>query len=113
MSQIQDDGAPSDFLAVEASDSEGHKQALWVGVRPVWFGNDPDTVATVQICYQEEHMKSPLAGPVFLSLETWRELNKTVEARAKRYKPTFRQWRANRRAVRHALRNTKKGWWPF
>src|ERR1700722_13053661 len=68
VSRLEDDGGlSSDFIAIETPDDTGHGQSLWVAVRNGWHGNDPDRMPTVQILYQEEHMASQLAGPVFLS----------------------------------------------
>jgi hypothetical protein len=82
MSHLEDDNHLSgDFHAVETPDSRGHKQSIWVAVRPAWYGHRKMTVPMVQISYQEEHGGSMLEGPVFLTPETWRALNKAVEDR--------------------------------
>jgi len=81
-SYLDDDGGlSSDFVVIEAPDSTGHKQALWAAVRPVWHGDQPSEEPVVQVCYQRDSMGSPLEGPLFLSLDTWRKLNQAVERR--------------------------------
>lgn len=87
---LDDDGMPSgDFIAVEAAGPFGERQSLWIGVRSVYYGNEPSREPMVQICYQEKHMAGPLAGPVWLTPEVWRELNRAVEWRLKRRR---RKW---------------------
>ena len=97
MSFIDDPGGLSvDFIAVEAPDEAGHKQALWVAVRHVYYGNEQSSEPVVQIAYQEEHMKGNLQGPVFLSIATWRHLNTAVESRVKGHekrKRWYGRWR--------------------
>jgi len=89
---LDDDQMPSgDFTAVEAEDSSGHRQSLWVGVRSVFHGNQPSQEPMVQICYQEEHMSGPLAGPVWLTPAVWRQLNRAVEWRLRRRLPLRKQ----------------------
>jgi hypothetical protein len=88
-SYLEDNGMPSgDFIAIE----EGHQQALWVGVRPTWIGDEKTDYPIIQISYQEEYKNSSLMGPVFLSAETWRELNQSVERRLKHRRKRFSAW---------------------
>lgn len=68
---LEDDGGPQ-VIAVEDG---GEPQALWVRVPGIW------------IEYQERHRGSALAGPVLLSPDTWRKLNKAVEERLRRHRP--------------------------
>lgn len=84
MSGIEDDGLPSgDFIAIEDPDSAGHRQALWVRVGPVFYGNGTvqATIPGIWISYQEEYMGSPLSGPVLLTPGTWKQLDKAVRRR--------------------------------
>lgn len=110
MSHLEDDGGlSSDFIAVETPADVEKPQSLWVAVRHGYHGNDPDGELIVQILYQEKHMDSVLAGPVFLSVETWRELNRAVERRLRDRRPSLRKYLARRRAIRHAMRQTFGG----
>lgn len=87
---LDDDQMPSgEILAVEEADSSGHRQSLWVRVGPVWYGDKQDPDPRVWICYQEEHMGGPLAGPVMLTPEVWKQLTEAVAWRLKRKK---RKW---------------------
>lgn len=91
MSQLEDDGSrSSDFIAIEEDD----QQALWVGVRPVYSGAVKSNQPVVQIEYQHKWQGSDLQGPVFLSPQTWRDLNRAVEWRLRTYEPWYtRVWR--------------------
>jgi len=87
VSTLDDDGMPSgDFIAVEEPDPEGHKQALWIGVRPVFHGSTPSREPMIQICYQEEYEGSSLAGPVWITPETWEEISRAVRWRVKHHR---------------------------
>lgn len=95
---LDDDQMPSgEFIAVEEAEN-GHRQSLWVRVGPVYYGEEKDPDPRVWICYQEEHMGGPLAGPVMLTPEVWRELVKAVEWRLK--KKMRKRWRIPRHGVR-------------
>jgi hypothetical protein len=84
VSTLDDDGFPSvDFIAVEEPDQKGHAQGLWIGVRPAFYGNDKSTEPMIQICYQEDYMHASLLGPVWITPETWREINKAVKWRVR------------------------------
>lgn len=97
MSRLDDDGCPSsDFIAVEDPHADG-QQALWIGVRPIWYGDRRGEVM-VQICYQQHHMAGPLAGPVWLSPETWDQVDKAVRWRLRRYKKHWWQRKRTRNA---------------
>jgi hypothetical protein len=93
MSVLDDDGMLSaDFIAVEAKDSHGNAQALWVAVRPVFYGEEQSKEPMVQICYQETYMKGQLEGPVWLTPETWEELKKAVDWRLKYRKTRWQRF---------------------
>ncbi len=79
---LEDDGGQSTYLfAVEAAGSQGDRQSLWVRVGPVWY-DDETTGPVVWIEYQEQHMgAAPMAGPVMLTPQVWRELAGAVEQR--------------------------------
>lgn len=93
MSTIDDDGYPStEILAIE-EEHAGGQQSLWVGVRPIYHGSEPGEIM-VQVCYQQHHNAGTLAGPVWLSPSTWRELNRAVEWRLRRHEKWWsRYWR--------------------
>lgn len=92
MSCLDDDGFPSsDFIAYEEPDSSGHRQALWVGVRKVWYGPDVSDKPMVQVCYQDEYMGSSLQGPVFLTPDTWDNLCAAVRWRLDKEKPWWKR----------------------
>lgn len=94
MSILDDDGNPSvDFIAIEEPDEHGHKQALWLAVRPVWYGNVKSKEPMVQISYQEEYLKGPLVGCVWLTPETWEELKKAVDWRIRYQQHSKWHWR--------------------
>jgi hypothetical protein len=96
LSFIDDPGGLSvDFIAVEAPEPGVTQQALWVAVRPIYHGNEPSSEPMVQIAYQEAHMQGNLQGPVWLSTDTWRQLNRAVEHRIKAHekrKRWFKRW---------------------
>jgi hypothetical protein len=71
----------ADFSVVEGASGDRAPQSLWIGVRPVYYGNEPSEEPMVQVCYQKTHMTGPLAGPVWITPEIWRELNAAVEWR--------------------------------
>ena len=82
---LDDDGSLSaDFTVVEGDEEGVTPQSLWIGVRPVYYGNEPSDEPMIQVCYQEAHMDGPLAGPVWITPAVWRELNAAVEWRLKR-----------------------------
>jgi hypothetical protein len=86
MSRLEDDGALSvDFIAVEDPDGERHQQGLWIGVRPIWVGTKPSEEPMIQICYQENYMHASLQGPVWITPQTWKEIDKAVKWRVKHY----------------------------
>lgn len=92
MSTLDDDDSPaSDFIAVEAEHDNGDQQALWVGVRPIWYGDQRGEVM-VQLCYQQQYNASTLAGPVWLTPQTWRDLNRAVEWRLRRHEPLYKRF---------------------
>lgn len=66
-------------------EEENDSQALWIGVRPVWYDDQPGEVM-IQICYQELYMAGPLAGPVWLTPETWEQVKEAVDWRLKHRK---------------------------
>lgn len=79
---LDDDGMLSaDFTVVEEAPGGSTPQSLWVGVRPIFYGNKPSGEPMIQVCYQEAHMSGPLAGPVWITPGVWRELNAAVEWR--------------------------------
>jgi hypothetical protein len=88
MSRLDDDGyLSSDFTAIEEDD----QQALWIGVRPVWHENKPGEIM-VQICYQEKYNSGTLQGPVWLTPETWRELEHAVNWRLNHREPWWKRF---------------------
>lgn len=98
MSTLDDDGHPSsDFIAIEA-EHDGGQQALWIGVRPIWYGDERGEVM-VQIEYQEHYNGGPLAGPVWLTPQTWRQVAAAVEWRLQRHET--RRTRIRRWIARH------------
>lgn len=90
---LDDDGFLSaDFTVTEGvpEEAECAPQSLWIGVRPVYYGNEPSQEPMIQVCYQEAHMGGPLAGPVWITPAVWRELNAAVEWRLKERKRMHR-----------------------
>lgn len=87
--RLEDDGyRSSDFIVVEA----GRKpQALWIGVRPVFTGNEPTPEPMVQVCLQYEFMSDSLHGPVFIEPEVWDQLVKAVRWRLDYGKPRWKR----------------------
>lgn len=84
---LDDDGYLSgDFMAVEGvpEEAECAPQSLWIGVLPVFCGNEPSAEPMIQICYQEAHLRGSLAGPVWITPAVWRELNAAVEWRLRK-----------------------------
>lgn len=59
---------------------ESENQGLRVRVGSVFRGNEGSDNLGIWINYQEKHMESELEGPLLLSPETWRALNRLVEA---------------------------------
>lgn len=91
MSYLDDNGGP-EVHAVEDADSSGHRQGLLVRVGPVFHENKQDPEPGIWIEYQEEYMKSDLAGPVLLTPQTWRELTRAVQHRLdRRRRPWWRR----------------------
>lgn len=83
--RLEDDGGlSSDFTVIEAGDEP---QALWIGVRPAYFGDGTVRRVVIQVCLQDRYMTSTLQGPVFITPDVWRELNAAVERRLSRRKP--------------------------
>ena len=77
---LDDDGG-CQVIAVEAADSQGHRQALWVRVGPVFFGtSEPDPTPRVWIEYQQEYMKSGLSGSVMIDPAVWRQLAEAINS---------------------------------
>ena len=83
MDGITDDGGLSSDFTVH-----DNEQTLWIGVRPVWHGNKPGAV-TVQVCYQDSG--GPLQGPVFISEDTWRAVNRAVTWRLRSRRPLLKR----------------------
>lgn len=79
MSHLDDDGGP-EVVAVESGDTP---QALWVRVGPVFHEDEKDEEPGIWICYQNKHMSSNLLGPILLTPETWRTLDRAVRERLK------------------------------
>jgi hypothetical protein len=78
---LDDDGG-SAVIAVEAADSQGHRQSFEVRVGPVFYGSSKAAAEPgIWICYQEEHQHSRPAGPVLLTPAVWREMARAVELR--------------------------------
>lgn len=89
---LDDDGfASGDFIAVEAP-VNGKRQALWIGIRPVWSEEGPSRRPMIQICYQEDYLKAPLAGPVWLSEQTWDQIVDAVDWRLSRKLPLWKRY---------------------
>jgi hypothetical protein len=86
MSLLDDDGGRSSDFTV--NDGE---QRLWIGVRPVWYGNTPGESPVIQISYQPDR-NSPLQGPVFINEHTWDELMLAVKWRRRTYWPRWKQF---------------------
>jgi hypothetical protein len=82
---LEDDGGGTEAVAIEAVQSDGHRQSLWVRVGPVYYGGEQAAEPGVWITYQENHMHTPLAGPVLLTPAVWRELSAAVEERLARH----------------------------
>lgn len=94
---LDDDGMLSaDFTVVEEAPGGSTPQSLWVGVRPIFYGNKPSEEPMIQVCYQEAHMSGPLSGPVWITPEVWRELNAAVEWRLKEREKMHRGGKAPR-----------------
>lgn len=92
---LDDDGSLSaDIIVAEEENTEGHRQSLWVSVRPVYYGNQPSKEPMVQVCYQEEHMRGPLSGPVWVTPEVWGQLVRAVRWRLRR-----RRWQNMKRKL--------------
>ncbi len=89
MSYLDDDGNV-EVIAIE-DPAQGHHQSLWVRVGPVFYGDGQSREPGVWVCYQQAHMAGPLAGPVLLSPQTWRELNRAVERRLRRGLPLWKR----------------------
>lgn len=89
----------ADFTLVEEASGDCTPQSLWIGVRPVYCGNEPSREPVIQVCYQEAHMSGPLAGPVWITPDAWRELNAAVEWRLKERKKMHRGGKAGRRCL--------------
>lgn len=86
MSLLDDDGSRSSDFTV--NDGE---QRLWIGVRPVWYGQVQGDVPVIQVCYQPDR-DSPLQGPVFINGKTWDELVRAVKWRRRSYLPLWKQF---------------------
>jgi len=94
---LDDDGMLSaDFTVIEEVSGEDVPQSLWIGVRPVYYGDEVSREPMVQVCYQEAHMSGLLAGPVWITPAVWRELNDAVE------------WRLRERERMHRRENAWK-----
>lgn len=88
---LDDDGGP-EVIAVEA-ESRGHRQSLWVRAGPVFYGtSEAAKELGVWVEYQKEHMHSPMVGPVLLTPQVWRDLNRAVEHRLRRRQKLWRRW---------------------
>lgn len=81
---LDDDELSPQVIAVEATDTQGHRQSLWIHVGPVFYGDSQSEEPGIWIEYQEEHMKSPLAGPVLLTPKVWHQLVKSINRDIKR-----------------------------
>lgn len=78
---LDDDGG-CQVIAVEQADSQGHRQALWVRVGPVFYGtSEPHPLPRVWIEYQQEYQGSALSGSVMLDPDVWRELTAAINNR--------------------------------
>lgn len=98
---LDDDGLSPEVQAVEAIEegAECRPQSLHVRVGPVFYGDSiPDPVPGVWVEYQELHEGSLPLGPVLLTPEVWRELNRAVEKRLRR--KGCSRWKSWRRGSR-------------
>ena len=86
---LDDDGFGPEVHAVEAGDDP---QALCVRVGPVFYEDGMAEEPGVWIEYQERHMRGPLTGPVLLTPDVWRQLNRAVERRLRRKMPLRRRF---------------------
>jgi hypothetical protein len=85
MSHLEDDGGLSSDFTIH--DDE---QTLWIGVRPIWYGNDREDHPTIQVCYQNHG--EALQGPVFIDEDTWDQVVRAVEWRRTRYLSKWKQF---------------------
>jgi len=92
---LDDDGGP-EVAAIEAATGDCKPQALCVRVGPVFFQDGEAREPGIWVEYQEAWMASPLCGPVLLTPEVWRELNKAVERRLKKRKKMHREGKSRR-----------------
>jgi hypothetical protein len=102
---LDDDGGP-EVYAVEATDGYCHRQSLHIRVGPVFHGGEEAAEPGVWVEYQEEHLKCLPAGPVLLTPEVWRELNKAVEARLGR--KGYGKWRTRLHGVMRRMSSTMR-----
>lgn len=87
--RLEDDGfKSSDFIVVEAGE---HPQALWVGVRRVYYGTELSREPVVQVCLQDTYMSGSLRGPVFITPQVWDELAEAVRWRLAAGKPRWKR----------------------
>lgn len=87
--ELDDDGGPV-VMAIEAPDSSGHKQSLWIRVGPVFYSGKQAKEPGVWVEYQPEHLRSSTEGPILLTPAVWRQLNAAVEWRLR--KSTWPPW---------------------
>lgn len=78
---LDDDGLSPEVHVVEAGEDP---QALCVRVGPVFYPDGQGKDPGIWIEYQEHYMRGPLTGPVLLTPEVWRQLNRSVERRLRR-----------------------------
>jgi hypothetical protein len=95
---LDDDCGPL-VIAVEAEQSDGSQQSLWVRVGPVFCDGVQADEPGVWVCYQKQHEMSDVAGPVLIPPNVWRQLVKAVELRI-RERETPRRLRVLHRLLR-------------
>jgi hypothetical protein len=86
---LDDDGLSPEVHAVEAG---ADPQALCVRVGPVFYAEGRAQEPGVWIEYQEHHEAGPLTGPVLITPEVWRQLNRAVERRLRRWTPLWKRF---------------------
>lgn len=86
VSYLDDDGLSPEVTVIEEMDPEGHHQALSVRVGPVWRGDDPEEDPVIWVDYQAEYQMSSPMGPVLIDVATWRDLEKSVNVRLRRWR---------------------------